>query len=333
MEREAETIRRPSNIRFGIILSYVSLAIGILSNIFYTPFLLSHVGDRQYGIYSFVLSITSWFNIFTFALNDSYIKIASEHDQDPNNKGLINSLYIKLLFLISLGILFVSALLFVLFKFDIIPLTKYDSSEKHILLIIFVMSSLSISISTILTLFKLFLHYKEKFILIKSIALIEQLSSLGISVAAILLGANIVIVALIKMSETAVFLFIIFLIAKFHFKIDFKKTKLSENKGLVKYIVYFCSFMLLGTIIGEINSSADKILLGFMAGAEYVSIYQLAFTFPSLFGQLSTAINAVFVPKINELRNNNREDELKDTYLKISLIQTVLLFLIFRSLK
>lgn len=329
MERKPVKERRATNIRLGIILSYVSLFVGILANIFYTPFLLNHLGDRQYGIYSFVLSITSWFNILSYALNDSYIKLASESEKKTGNTSLINTLYLKLLILISLGTIVVSGILFVFFKFNIIPLNKYDPLEQNILLIIFVMSSLSISISTILTLFKLFLNYNEKFILIKAIIIIEQITTIAISVVAILLGANIVIVALIKMSESVLFLLVMLFIAKFGFKMGFKNATFAQNKDLIGYILFFSSFMLLGSIIGEINSSADKIILGFMAGAEYVSIYQLAFTFPNLFGQLSTAINAVFVPKINKMKNAGEDEEIRNVFLKISLIQTIVLLLIF----
>lgn len=65
------------NIKVGALISYITLFANICINIFYTPYLLNAVGDKSYGLWSFVISITSWFNVAVYALYDSYVRFST----------------------------------------------------------------------------------------------------------------------------------------------------------------------------------------------------------------------------------------------------------------
>ena len=56
------------NIKIGALISYITLFTNICINIFYTPYLLNTIGDKNYGLWSFVVSITSWFNVAVYAM-------------------------------------------------------------------------------------------------------------------------------------------------------------------------------------------------------------------------------------------------------------------------
>ena len=48
-------------IKWGALLSYISIAISILTGIFYTPWLVAAVGKSQYGLYTLTNSVISLF--------------------------------------------------------------------------------------------------------------------------------------------------------------------------------------------------------------------------------------------------------------------------------
>ncbi|MDY0139538.1 MAG: hypothetical protein RBR50_07555 [Candidatus Izemoplasmatales bacterium] len=58
-----EQIRIRKNIRIGLILSYLTILVGVVFTVFYTPFLIESVGKVEHGIYTFVSSIVSWLSI------------------------------------------------------------------------------------------------------------------------------------------------------------------------------------------------------------------------------------------------------------------------------
>ena len=94
------------NIKVGALISYVSLAVSIVLHVFYTPYYLGRVGDAQFGLASFATSITSWFTIGAYALNDSFIKFSTAEKAERKNNMRSNAIYIKLLCLLSMLIVF-----------------------------------------------------------------------------------------------------------------------------------------------------------------------------------------------------------------------------------
>ena len=52
-----------SQMKKGMVLSYLHIAITIIVNLFYTPILLSYLGKSEYGIYTLSTSIVNYFSI------------------------------------------------------------------------------------------------------------------------------------------------------------------------------------------------------------------------------------------------------------------------------
>ena len=69
------------NIKFGVILSFVSLGVSIIGTLFITNRVLNYIGDYNYGLYSFVNSITSWLSIVSAALSASFLRFATSESK------------------------------------------------------------------------------------------------------------------------------------------------------------------------------------------------------------------------------------------------------------
>ena len=52
--------KKVNQLRIGIILNYVNLGLGNLIPIFYTPIMLSLLGQSEYGLYKLASSFTSY---------------------------------------------------------------------------------------------------------------------------------------------------------------------------------------------------------------------------------------------------------------------------------
>lgn len=316
------------NIKIGALLSYVMIVFSVCIHIFYTPFFLRKVGDINFGLFSFVGSITSWFTIGVYALNDSFTRFSTIEKKEYNNNGRTNTIYLKMLVLLASIIVIISAILFAFFKFEIIKLDSYSSTEKSVILILYVLSSLQILVVTVFTIFKLYVEYESNFIVVKSAMLIHSIINVLACVISLLFGKGVIFISLIQLltNSTLLGFFFIYAIKKQH--MTFAKVKISENMPLIRSIVSFSSFLLLSTIVTEVDYSVDKTILGFFAGAELVTVYQLGMSFNTYFNELSTAINSVFIPKINRYVVNQDTKGVDYVFLNMSLIQNIIVFLV-----
>lgn len=61
----------------GVILSYTSQAIQILSGLIYTPIMLRLLGQSEYGLYQLVYSVVSYLSLLSFGFTASYMRFYS----------------------------------------------------------------------------------------------------------------------------------------------------------------------------------------------------------------------------------------------------------------
>ena len=187
------------NIKIGALLTYVMLIISVCVHVFYTPFFLREVGDVSFGLFSFVGSITSWFTIGVYALNDSFTRFSTIEKKEHKNNSRTNTIYLKMLLVLATLIVIVSAILFLLLKSGIIKLDSYNPSEKNIILILFIISSLQILVVTVFTLFKLYIEYESNFIVVKSAMLIHSIINVLACVISLIFGKGIIFISIIHL--------------------------------------------------------------------------------------------------------------------------------------
>ena len=63
-----------NQLRAGVVLTYVSLAVGYLVSMVFTPVMIRMLGQNEYGLYTLVLSIASYLNLLNFGFGASYMR-------------------------------------------------------------------------------------------------------------------------------------------------------------------------------------------------------------------------------------------------------------------
>ena len=101
-------------IKLGALMSYVAIAINIVSGLLYTPWMIHSIGRDNFGLYTLALSVISLF-VFDFGLSfavERFIaKYLAENNQEKANNciGLVCRLYFAIdiiLFVILVGVYF-----------------------------------------------------------------------------------------------------------------------------------------------------------------------------------------------------------------------------------
>ena len=57
-----------SQLKVGIVLNYVNMILGNLIPIFYTPVMLTLLGQSEYGLYKLASSVTSYLSLISMDL-------------------------------------------------------------------------------------------------------------------------------------------------------------------------------------------------------------------------------------------------------------------------
>lgn len=325
-----KTISESAQRKAGICISYLSLACSLILYILYTPFLLKHIGDIQYGLKSFVDSITSWMTVLSSAMASSYIRFATIEKKKNADNGLstVNGVYFGLFSLAALLSVCVSIIVFVLFSSGTIPLNNYSSEQKDLILALLVISSSIVILSIFSSLFSLFEEFNQKYIWLRTVSLLTTVLHAVVAIPFLLHGCNVIAVVLCTLGVNVFFLLLNLVYCFKHLKFRFLFLRDTSTKSLIRSIIVFSFYILLNTLVDEINNNADKIILGFLSTPQMVTRYQLGMTFSTYMAVASVAVSSSFIPRVNYLVANKRYEEVNKTFLKVSKIQMIVVFTI-----
>ena len=86
-------MKQDSNqLKAGIVLNYVNMILGNLIPIFYTPVMLSLLGQSEYGLYKLSSSVTSYLSLISLGIGSAItrylIKSREEHGQEAEEQML-----------------------------------------------------------------------------------------------------------------------------------------------------------------------------------------------------------------------------------------------------
>jgi len=318
---------RKNQLKTGVILSYISMGLGYIISITYTPIMLRLLGQSEYGLYNLVSSFVSYLGLLSFGFGSAYIRYYSRYkvEKDEINIAKLNGMFLMVFSIIGL-IAILSGIVLVLNTETVFgdKLTADEISNAKILLGIMVFN---LVISFPANVFNSYITANEQYIFQKTVQIIKTIISPFVILPVLLMGyksIGMVAVATI-LNILAEIANIIFCFSKLNMKFSFSKF----DFPLMKEMTVFSSYIFMNMIIDQINWNVDKFLLGRFRGTISVATYGLAAQLNSYYLSLSTAISSVFIPRVNRMvAKGNDNKEITFLFTKVGRIQFILLSLI-----
>ena len=316
-----------NQLKAGAALSYITMILGYIISIIYTPVMLHLLGQSEYGLYNLVASVVSYLGLLSFGFGSVYIRYYSRYkvNGDQQNIAKLNGMFLIVFSVIGLIAVVAGTIL----VFDIDPilgekLTVDELATAKVLMIIMVVN---IALSFPASVFNSYVTANEKYIFQKILQMIKLVINPFIMLPVLLMGYKSVGMVVVTTSITIVaeLVNIIYCFNKLKMKFDFSHFDLS----LMKEMTVFSSYIFMNMIIDQINWNVDKFILGRYRGTVAVAVYGLAAQLNTYYLSLSTAISSVFIPRVNRLVAANDDNEnLTHLFTRIGRIQFIILFLI-----
>lgn len=311
----------------GVVLSYISEVVKILTQLLYTPIMLRLLGTSEYGLYQLVYSVVSYLSLLSLGFAASYVRFYSRFKKEDNETEIarLNGMFMTIFLIISFICLACGAVM--ILNIRSIFSTGLTEAEYATARILMAMMVFNLALSFPISVFNCIISAKEQFFFQRLIMVLQNLLNPFLTLPLLIMGWGSIGMVLITtlLSVAKLILFVRFCFRKLHSKFLFNHF----NKDLLREIWGFTFFIFLNQIIDQINWSIDKFLLGRMAGTTAVAIYGLGGQINSLYVQLSSSVSTVFVPKVNRIvaeTNDNRE--LSRLFTKIGRIQFMILSMI-----
>lgn len=311
----------------GVVLSYLSQAVQIITGLVYTPIMLRLLGQSEYGLYQLVFSVVSYLSLLSLGFSSCYMRFYSRFkaSKDENEIARLNGMFMTIFLVVSGICILCGAVMIANIRaiFDS-GLTEAEYATARILMVLMVFN-LAVTFPT--SVFDSNVTAHEQFIFQKVVLLLQNLLNPFITLPLLLMGVGsvgmVVVTTLLTLAKLIANMY--FCIRKLHIQFIFREF----NFALLKEMWVFTFYIFINQVVDQINWSVDKFLLGRMAGTVAVAVYGLGGTLNSMYLNFSTAISNVFVPQVNKMvaeHDDNRE--LTYLFTRVGRVQFILLSLI-----
>lgn len=305
--------------KIGVVLSYVTIGLNTLIAMFFTPFLISSLGDAEYGVYKVISSFSGYLNLLNFGTSTiiaRYIakfSVTGEKEEQENFLAMMG--IITGIVALGMGILGFGM------SFLIEPIygAKFNAEQLALAKKLFFILILNIIITIIDNTINGIQRGYEKFVFIRCLNIFKIIFRTSTMLVLLLLGKRAFSIVLAEFIVAVIIFFVACYESFFVLKVKVKYHYF--NKEIFKIAMTFSLANILQAVVNLVNQSLDMLILGAMVAPAQVTVYSLAITIFTTFGTLSDAITSVFVPQATKIITRGADGEqLTDFAIKIARI-------------
>lgn len=280
------------------ILSYIVLFLTTISSILLTPIILKYMGVDEYGLYQLINSFGRYILLLDFGIGSVMVRYISEYRAKNDIEGEQN--FSAIMGGVTLACIFLLVIVGVILNLNLenifTELTSSDFEKSHkMFLMLIAQFALILATHYYVGIIKAY----EKFNFVQVISLVTVVLSFVLTVVLVKCGWGAVgiVFAHLLVSILSFLLQMLFVNHSLNFKIHLYKWDwliLKASSGLMLAL-------LLQSVIGFINSSVGKTILGIVCTKVDVAVFAIAMTIVTMFNTIPTLISSFFQPKVMQM--------------------------------
>ena len=318
-----------SQLRIGIILSYINMLVGNLIPLLYTPIMLQLLGKSEYGLYKLSSNVTSYLTLISLGIGSAVVRYLIDAKLHEGEEGERKVFGLFMIIFQVIAIVSFIAGIWLTFNIQIWYGDSLDSGQlSRMRILIFLMvcnTALNFSLSPYISI----VNAHEKFIFLQSMNIISTCLAPIINLIMLFLGYASIGMATSSLALGILvnFLYLIYVRRKMKIRPIYKDISFP----LLKNILKFSFWIFVANVVSQLFNATDTAMIGAIPklATEGVAVYNIGATFNSIMFSLTTGITSVMAPKINNMVLSGKSSkELTDLSIKVGRIQCYIMMLV-----
>ena len=317
-------LRNNKQIKVGALLSYFSIFFNMAAGLIYTPWMITQIGQNNYGLYTLATSLITMFTI-DFGMSAATTCFIAKYNAEGNQQAINN--LIGLIYKLYLGI---SAIIFVIltvvyFFLDAIY-AQLSPNELETFKILFLVVGTYTVVSFPFTNLNGILSAYEKFASLKLCDLFHKVFIIVAMVVALLCGQG--VFALVFVNALSGLLTILIKLIIIKCKTPVKSNFLYSDKSVLSQFFGFSFWTTVSSLAQRLIFNITPTILAAVSlnGAGNVAVFGLATTIEGYIFTFATAINGMFMPRVSKIvHDGKKETEILPLMSKIGRIQCLII--------
>lgn len=312
--------------KIGVALSYVSIIVNTLVGLLYTPFLISKLGQSEYGLYSLVSSIIGTLTVLDLGFGNAIVVYTAKYREKKEfeKEKKLHGMFLIIYIMIGIFTSLIGLALF--FNVNNLFSSTMNTVELHNIKMMMLILTFNLAITFTFSIYSSIINAYEKFIFQKVMSILNTLLKPILMIPLLIMGYKSITMCLVITLVNIIILLSNYLYCRS--KLNIKIKFCGFDKSVFKIIMGYSIWLFFSAIVDKINWSIDQFILGAVSGTIAVSVYSIAAQLNILFVSLSTAISGVLLPKISKMVAKGATiQQLTNEFIKVGRIQFYIIFL------
>lgn len=290
------------------------IAIGVMSFLI-TPFMVHHLGDFQFGIYTLAFSAVGYFDVLTQGIRSTLQRFVGRLS-DTSDREALNSVFST-----SLAVTLVLGALIIIAFFGlsgVLPsFFKLASQRRHLFSGLVILLGLNLGLALPAALLNSYLCGIHRFDLFNFVSIVRQGIRTILILVVLLRGQGVLAVAGCVLVSTIIatplnWWMIQMVDSKVKFEIQLVKLRTARE------LLSFSFWTLLNNAGGLLRDSTDSIVIGRMLSAALITPFTVASRLVGYFRPIVTSMVSPLLPRMSQLDSQGRNEEIIHLFLQMT---------------
>lgn len=290
------------------------VTLGLIS-FFITPFMVHHLGNFEFGLYTLAFSVTGYPELLEFGIRNTLQRFVGRFS-GRNDRDALNSVFSTALTLTSTVGSFIIILSIVLSS--ILPSFFKLSSTQHIQFSwLVILLGLNIGLGLPITLLGAHLAGLQRFDLQNALAIIRQGLKAFFIICVLLRGYGVIAVgAAVLLASVACLPMNWWMIRIADPELSFSMRRVSLKTG--RELLKFSFWTLLNNAGQELRDSTDSIVIGRILGAPLITPFSVASRLVAYVRPIIIGMVSPLLPRASELDSQGRHEDIRQLFLRMT---------------
>lgn len=304
-----------NQLKAGVVLSYIAIALNNIVGLLYTPFMLRMMGQNEYGLYSLVASIVAYLTVLDLGFGNAIIRYTAKFRAEGKVKEQYEMFGMFILLYSGIGLIAFCIGLGLYFNIDNLFNTTMGTEELYKIRIMMMMMIFNIAFTFPMSIWGAIITAYENFVFQKLVNIARIILNPLVMILLLYMGykaiAMVVVITAFNVATLCINAW--YCRNKLHIKIKFGHFQWK----FLREITMYSFWIFLDSIMNRIYWSTGQFILGVVSGATVIAVYAVAIQLSNIFISFSTSISGVFLPKVTAMvTQGNNEKAISDLFIR-----------------
>jgi O-antigen/teichoic acid export membrane protein len=314
-----------SQLRKGALLSYINIFLTSATGILITPYIISNIGNSEYGLYILVGGIIGYISSLDLGLNNTVIRYVSKYNAENNKLG--ESLFLSTIMMIYIFILFLILIagIFLYYNIESIFSKSLTSIEVQNFKIMFSILMFNLAIALPGGVFTAICDAYQRFSIPRGLSILKYSSKALLVLLIINKDSNAIVIVWIDTILNLIVISLSFFYVYFHLGIKINLT-FKLDKKLIKELFSYSIWIFVAVLSYKLQWNIGQTILGVNLNSQIVAVFGVGVMLASYYTVFASVINSMLLPKSTHMVvNNSKPDEYTSFVIDVGRINFLLL--------